>query len=153
MTTKKLALRIPPGVEMGSRLRLQGEGEPGEYGGPPGDLYVFIYVKPHETFQRQDDNVIVRVPINYSLAALGGEIEIPTLEGTDRLEIPRGTQPGQEFRIAGKGISHLRGRGRGDLIVVVYIDVPRQIGKEEEDLLRRLAELEGANVAPKKRHF
>jgi molecular chaperone DnaJ len=153
LTTKKLSLRIPPGVETGSRLRLQGEGEPGEHGGPAGDLYVFLFVKPHKTFQRQDDNVIVRVPIRYTLAALGGEIEIPTLEGSEKLDIPRGTQSGQDFRITGKGIVHLRGRGRGDLIVIVGIETPQQVGKEEDELLRRLAELEGTNVAAKKRHF
>jgi len=153
LINKTLSLRIPPGVETGSRLRLHGEGEPGEAGGPPGDLYVVLHVKPHETFRRQNDDVAVRVPITYSLAALGGEIEIPTLEGTDKLEIPRGTQSGQEFHVSGKGMPRLRGRGRGDLIVIVGIETPRRLAKEEEELLRQLADLEGVKVAPKKRHF
>jgi len=148
---KKLALRIPAGVDTGSRLRLHGEGEQGDPGAPAGDLYVFIHVEPHETFRRQNDDLIVGVPITYSLAALGGEIEIPTLDGTDHFAVPSGTQSGQDFRILGKGIPHLRGRGRGDLVVVVYIETPKKVSKEQEDILRRLAELEGAKVTPHKR--
>ncbi|MBM3298852.1 MAG: molecular chaperone DnaJ [Deltaproteobacteria bacterium] len=150
---KKLALKIPPGVENGSRLRLQGEGEIGDPGALPGDLYVFIYVQPHETFRRQQDDVLVGVPITYSIAALGGEIEIPSLEGTELLEIPPGTQSGQDFRIPGKGVPHLRGRGRGDLVAVVYIQTPTKLTKEEEEILRRLAEIEGVKVSPKKKSF
>jgi len=151
--TKKLALKIPPGVENGSRLRLQGEGEVGDVGAPPGDLYVFIRVDEHEIFQRRGDDVIVGVPITYSQAALGGEVEIPTLEGPDALSIPKGTQPGREFRIPNKGIPRLRGRGRGDLVVIVYIEVPRKTNKETENVLRELAELEGARVSPPKKRL
>ena len=153
IVTKKLSLRIPAGVETGSRLRLQSEGEPGDPGAPPGDLYVFIHVLDHEFFHRQGDDVVVEVPITFSQAALGGEIEIPTLEGPEQFEIPRGTQSGQDFRIGGKGIPHLRGRGRGNLIVLVYLETPTRLSKQEEDLLRRLAELGGAKVSPKKRRF
>lgn len=150
---KKLSLRIPAGVDTGSRLRLHGEGEHGEPGAPQGDLYVFIHVEPHEVFRRQDDDVIVGVPIPYSLAALGGEIEIPTLDGSEHFEVPASTQSGQDFRIHSKGIPHLRGRGCGDLVVVVYIETPKRVSKEHEDILRRLAELEGAKVTPEKRGF
>ncbi|MFH1115949.1 MAG: molecular chaperone DnaJ [Pseudomonadota bacterium] len=153
LITKKLALKIPAGVENGSRLRLQGEGEPGEPGALPGDLYVFLHVQPHERFRRQENDVVVAVPMKYSVAALGGEIEIPTLEGTDVLEIPRGTQSGQDFRVHDKGVPHLRGRGRGDLVVVAYIETPKKLGREEEELLRKLAELEGAKVGSKKKGF
>jgi molecular chaperone DnaJ len=153
LVSKKLSLKIPGGVENGSRLRLQGEGEPGDSGAPPGDLYVFIHVQPHEKFRRQDDDIVVAVPMTYTVAALGGEIEIPTLEGTDSLDIPRGTQSGQDFRVSGKGVPHLRGRGRGDLVVVTYIETPTKLGKEEEGLLRQMAELEGAKVTPKKKGF
>lgn len=153
LATKKLSLKIPPGVETGSRLRLQGEGEPGDPGSPPGDLYVFLHVKEHELFHRQNSDVLVHVPISYTQATLGGEIEIPTLEGSEPFVIPRGTQSGQDFRLPNKGVPHLRGRGRGNFIVVVYIETPTRLSKEEEDLLRRLAELEGARVAPKKRRF
>jgi molecular chaperone DnaJ len=150
---KKLALKIPAGVDTGSRLRLQGEGEPGERGAPPGDLYVFIRVAPHESFRRQNDDIVVAVPITYSLAALGGEVEVPSLDGSDVLQIPHGTQSGQDFRVPGKGVPHLRGRGRGDLVVVVYIETPHKVGKDEEELLRRLAELEGVKVSSKKKGF
>jgi molecular chaperone DnaJ len=153
LITKKLSLKIPGGVETGSRLRLQGEGEPGDPGAPAGDLYVVIHVEPHETFRRQDDDIMTVVPISYSQATLGGQIEIPTLEGTDNMEIPPGTQTGHEFRIPGKGVRHLRGRGRGDLRIVVYIETPKKISKEQEELLRRLAEIEGAKITPKKKGF
>jgi molecular chaperone DnaJ len=151
--TKKLSIKIPPGVESGSQLRLRGEGEPGEVGGVPGDLYVIIRVMEHEIFRRHGDDVVIAVPIGYGLAALGGRIEIPTLEGTETLTLPRGTQPGQEFRFPNKGVPHLSARGRGDLVVVVYIEVPTKLSVEEEDLLRRLADLEGARVTPKKKRF
>ncbi|MEJ2718196.1 MAG: molecular chaperone DnaJ [Deltaproteobacteria bacterium] len=151
LKTKKLSLKIPAGVETGSRLRLQGEGEPGWQGGVAGDLYVFIAVREHEIFERRGIDVGVVVPVTYSQAALGGEIEIPTLEGQDVLTLPRGTQSGQEFHVPDKGIPHLRGRGRGDLVVMVYVQVPKRLRKQEEDVLRQLAELEGVKVAPRKK--
>jgi molecular chaperone DnaJ len=150
---KKLALKIPAGVENGSRLRLQEEGEPGDHGAPPGDLYVIIHVNPHEKFRRQEDDVVVAVPMTYATAALGGEIDIPTLEGEEVLQIPRGTQSGQDFRISGKGVPHLRGRGRGDLVVVAYIETPTKLSKDQEGLLRQLAELDGSRVTHKKKSF
>jgi molecular chaperone DnaJ len=153
LSTRKLALRIPAGVDTGSRLRLQGEGEPGDQGAPPGDLYVFIQVKPHDFFRRQQDDVIVTVPISYCQAVLGGEIDVKTLEGDEKFTIPQGTQSGQDFRLPGKGIPHIRGRGRGDQIVVVYIETPTKVSKEEEELLRKLAEIEGVKVTQKKRSF
>ncbi len=149
--TKKLSLKVPPGVDTGLRLRMTGEGEPGELGGPPGDLYVELHVRDHDVFERHGDDVVAEVPITYSQAVLGGRIEIPTLEGTDELEIPSGTFSGQHFRLKGKGIPHLRGRGRGDLIALVYVHVPTRVSKDQEELLRRLAELDGADVAPKKK--
>jgi len=153
LKTKKLSLKIPGGVETGSRLRLPGEGEPSDGGGPAGDLYVFIRVADHETFQRHGDDVVIEVPLPYTLATIGGQIEIPTLEGPEVLTIPRGTQPGHQFRMHGKGIPHLRGRGRGDLIAVVYLDVPKKLTPEQEDLVRQLADLEGTEVSPKKRRL
>lgn len=151
--SKRLSIKIPPGVQTGSSLRLPGEGEPGGAGGIPGDLYVVMQVAEHDVFHRNGDDVIVEVPITYSQAALGAEIQVPTLEGSDTITVPRGTQSGQHFRIPNKGIAHLRGRGRGDLVALVYIDVPAKLADEEEDLLRQLAELEGARVAPKKKGF
>jgi molecular chaperone DnaJ len=108
-TKKNLALKIPPGVETGSRLRLRGEGEEGERGGPPGDLYVVIHVEPHEFFERDGDDIICQIPISFVQAALGGDIEVPTLNGTRKLAIPKGTQNGQIFRLKGEGIEHMRG--------------------------------------------
>lgn len=153
LTSKKLTLKIPAGVETGSRLRLQGEGEPGDPGAPAGDLYVFINVRRHETFRREGDDIVVGVPITYSLAVLGGEIDIPTLEGTEKLDIPKATQSGQNLRLTGKGVPHLRGRGRGDLIAVVYVETPKDLSKDHEEILRKLAEIEGVKVNPKKRGF
>jgi molecular chaperone DnaJ len=147
---KRLSLRIPPGVETGSRLRLQGEGESAG-GGPPGDLYVYIQVAEHDTFQRDGDNVYVAVPITYSQAVLGGSTQIPTLDGEDTLSVTQATRSGKEFRLPGKGMPRLRGRGRGDLVVVVYIETPTEVGKEEEELLRKLADIEGVEVAKKKK--
>jgi molecular chaperone DnaJ len=153
LVQRKLALKVPAGVGSGSQLRLTGEGEPGEPGAPPGDLYVVIRQEAHEVFRRQDDDAVVAIPIPYSLAALGGEIEIPSLEGPDRLQVPAGTQSGQDFRLSQRGIPRLRGRGRGDLIVVVYVETPKQLNKEMEELLRKMAQLEGSSVTPKKKGF
>jgi len=137
----------------GSGTRLVGEGEPGELGGPPGDLYVLLRVQPHDVFQRQGDDVVIVLPITYAQAALGATIEVPTLEGADSLTVPAGAQSGQEFSLKSKGIPHLRGKGRGDMRVVVYVDVPTRLSKEQEELLRQLAELEGSQVTPKKKGF
>jgi molecular chaperone DnaJ len=113
----------------------------------------YLRVREHETFQRHGSDVVVVVPVTYAQAVLGGKIEIPTLEGPDVLALPKGTQPGQEFRVRGTGIPFLRGRGRGDLVVVVYVQVPKDVNKQYETLLRELAALEGAEVAPEKRGF
>lgn len=149
--SKKLSIKIPAGVESGSRLRLQGEGEIGSAGGIPGDLYVFIQVDEHEVFKRHGDDLVLALPITYSQAALGGDLEVPTLDGSETLTVPRGTQSGQEFRIRNQGVPHLRGRGRGDIVVVVYVEIPTKLTKDQEDLLRQLAEIEGVKVTPKKR--
>ena len=142
-TKKKVSLQIPPGVDTGSRLRLRGEGEEGSRGGPPGDLYVIIYVEPHEFFEREGDDIIWRVPIPFTIAALGGNIEVPTLDGTKRIQVPKGTQPGEIFRLRGEGIPHLHGRGRGDHIIQTTIEVPQKITKRQEELLEEFAALEG----------
>jgi molecular chaperone DnaJ len=151
--SKRLSIKVPGGVETGSRLRLQGEGEPGEQGGPAGDLYVFLEVQRHDVFRRHGDDVVITVGISYTQAVLGGSVEIPTLEGPDVLELPTGTQGGQEFRLREKGVPHLRGRGRGDLVVIVYIAVPKKVNKQQEQILRQLAEVEGSKVTPKKKGF
>ncbi len=139
---KKVSLKIPSGVDTGSRLRLRGEGEAGERGGPPGDLYVIIHVEPHEFLERENDDIIFRVSIPLTMAALGGEIEVPTLDGTKKIRIPKGTQPGDIFRLRGEGIPHLHGRGKGDQIIQAAVRVPKNLTKKQEDLLKDFAALE-----------
>jgi molecular chaperone DnaJ len=140
--TKTVNLKIPPGVETGSRLRLRGEGEEGDYGGPNGDLYVFINVEPHEYFERRGYDLYCRVPITYIQAALGAKIDIPTLTGSEKLKIPKGTQPSAIFRLKGKGISHLRGMGRGDQIIEAVVTIPTELTRKQEELLNELAKLD-----------
>ncbi len=147
--SKTVSLKIPAGVDNGSRLRLTGEGEPGRYGGPPGDLYVFIHVKEHEFFDRNDTDVICKVPISFVQAALGDKITVPTLDGEKELVIPKGTQPGDNFRIAGEGIPSLRGYGRGDQIVLVDIRTPTHLNKKQEGLLREFAKLDQNKLSSK----
>ncbi len=139
---RKVSLKIPPGVDTGSRLRLRGEGEAGERGGPPGDLYVVIHVKPHDIFEREGDDIFCKIPISFATAALGGKVEVPTLEGSEFIQIKRGTQSGEIFRLKGKGIPRLRGYGRGDEIIQVFISVPKKLTKRQEELLREFAALE-----------
>lgn len=140
---KALHIKIPPGVDSGSRLRLRGEGEEGDFGGPRGDLYVFIYVQPHPNFERDGDDIIYRLQIPMAVAALGGTVEVPTLNGNEKIKIPKGTQHGRLFRIKGQGIPHLRGFGRGDQVVQAFIQVPTDLGRKEEKLLKEFAKLRG----------
>ncbi len=141
-STRHLSLNIPPGVDTGAKLRLQGEGALGENGGPPGDLYVLIHVKPHEFFERENDDIFCTVPISMSQAALGAEIEIPTLEGTERLKIPAGSQTHSLFRLKNKGIPRLRGRGQGDQIVRVVVQTPTHLTERQKKLFQQLDELD-----------
>jgi molecular chaperone DnaJ len=138
-------LKIPAGVETGSRLRLRGEGEGGSQGGPDGDLYVFIHVEEHEFFTRSGDDIICRVPISFVNAALGGTIEVPTLQGKEKFKIPRGTQNGKNFRLKGKGIPHIRGFGHGDQIIEVSVQIPTELSKKQEELLTEFEKLSLAN--------
>lgn len=140
--SKKVVVNIPAGVDNGQRVRLTGQGEPGAFGGPNGDLYVFIHVKPHDFFQRDQIDILCRVPISFVQAALGDNIKVPTLEGEKMLEIPKGTQPGELFRFHGEGIPSLRNGRRGDQIIQVEIKTPTHLNKKQEALLREFAELE-----------
>jgi molecular chaperone DnaJ len=146
-------VQIPAGVDDEMRVRIAGQGEPGPAGGPPGDCYCFISVLPHPLFERSGQNLVCHVPITYSQAALGTTLEVPTLEGRSELNIPAGTQSGQVFRLGGKGMPDPRRRGLGDLLVQVAIDVPKKLPKEEESLLRQLAELEHTHVTPQRKSF
>jgi molecular chaperone DnaJ len=140
---KKLQVKIPPGVDNGSKLRIRGEGELGEREGPPGDLFVFLYVEAHDFFSREGDDIICQIPISFPQAALGTEIEVPTLNGKKNLTIPKGTESGDILRIKGEGFPRLRGSGRGDEIIQVIVKTPRNLSKKQEELLREFEELGG----------
>jgi molecular chaperone DnaJ len=147
---KQIEVKIPAGVETGSRLRLQREGESGAYGGPAGDLYVVIHVAEHELFERQGNNLYVSVPVTFAQAALGAEIKVTTLSGEDALKIPAGTQTGTVFRVRGQGMPVLGGRGRGDLFVSVSVVTPTMLTREQRKLLEQLARIETKDLEDKK---
>ncbi len=140
--SKKVAVKIPAGVDAGSRLRLSGEGETGLQGGEPGDLYVFIQVEPHEFFQRNNTDVICRIPISFTQAALGDKVNVPTLKGEKALEIPKGTQPGDIFRFKNEGIPSLRTNVRGDQIIQVDIKTPVNLTRRQEEILQEFGKIE-----------
>ena len=141
--TRRLAVRIPAGVDTGSQIRISGEGEAGIRGGPPGDLYVVLRVKAHAHLARRDQDVIYELRVNIVQAALGDRIEIPTLEGPAEIAIPAGTQNGQSFRMAGRGMPDVRGGRRGDQYVVVQLVVPKDLNAEQKALLRKVGGLTG----------
>src|ERR1700731_1893833 len=143
---ESLAVKIPPGVDNGSRLKLRGEGEAGYGGGPQGDLYVVIHVKEHAMFVRQDNDVIIEVPISFPQAAVGTEIEVPTLEGKAKLKIPSGTQSGKILRLKGKGIVDLHGYGRGDQLVKIVVETPKRLSARQRELLEEFAKASGEDV-------
>ncbi len=147
---RKIVVEIPAGVDNGSQIRLVGQGEPGRYGGPPGDLYVVISVERHRYFRRQDNNILLELPINIAQAALGDEVEVPTLDGVVKLSIPPGTQTGKTFRLRGKGVPYLHGDGRGDQLVTVYVVTPTNLNEHQKKLLRELAKTLGREVIPQK---
>ena len=133
---KTLSVKVPAGVDTGDRIRLAGEGEAGESGGPPGDLYVQIQVKEHPIFVREENNLYCEVPISFTTAALGGELEVPTLKGRVNLKIPAETQTGRMFRMRGKGVKPVRGGAVGDLICKVKVETPVNLTRKQKDLLR-----------------
>jgi molecular chaperone DnaJ len=143
---KQLEVKIPAGVETGSRLRVQGEGESGSHGGPAGDLYVVIHVAEHEQFERQGSNLYASVPITFAQAALGAEISVNTLDDQEKLKVPVGTQTGTVFRLKGKGMPVLGGRGKGDLFVAVTVITPTSLTREQRKLLEQLAEVENKDL-------
>jgi molecular chaperone DnaJ len=139
----KIPLRIPAGVDGGSRLRSSGNGEAGLRGGPAGDLYVMLHIKAHDMFQRDGDDLLCEVPVSFIQAALGAEIEVPTLTGNAKLKIPAGTQPGEYLRMRGLGVKGDHG-GRGDQLVMVDITVPKKTTERQKELLRELGQIEEA---------
>jgi len=136
---RKLTVRIPAGIAGGQRLRLYGEGEAGSGGGPPGDLYVVVHVQDHPVFTRDGDDLFCRVAASFPVLALGGTISVPTLDGNEKLEVPEGTQTGHVFRLRGKGMPSVNGRGRGDLHVAVTVVTPKKLTREQRTLLEQLA--------------
>jgi molecular chaperone DnaJ len=149
----KLNVRIPPGVDTGSRLRSQGNGEAGLSGGQPGDLYIVLTVKEHELFERQGDDLFCEIPIKFTLAALGGAIEVPTLSGKAALKIPHGTQSGTTFRLRGRGMPSLRGGAQGDQLVRVQVEVPSALSSDQRRLLEEFAQVSGDAAEPTSRSF
>jgi len=137
---KTLSVKVPAGVDTGDRIRLSGEGEPGERGGPPGDLYVQVLIKEHPIFTREDNHIYCEVPIGFVTAALGGELEVPTLDGKVVLKVPAGTQTGKMFRMRGKGVRPVRGGSIGDLICRVLVETPVNLTERQEELLREFEE-------------
>jgi molecular chaperone DnaJ len=146
---KQLEVKVPAGVETGSRLRVSGEGQAGTQGGPSGDLYVVIHVAEHEQFERQGSNLYEAVPITFAQAALGADIMVKTLDGEEKLKVPMGTQTGTVFRLRGKGMPALGGRGRGDLFVSVTLITPTTLTREQRRLLEQLAEVENTDLESK----
>lgn len=149
----KREVQIPAGIDDQMRVRIPGEGEPSPNGGPRGDCYCFISVKEHPLFQREGQHLVVRVPITYPQAALGATLEVPTLDGPEEMTIPAGTQSGDLFKLRGRGLPHPRGRHVGDLVVVVELEVPRQLSDKQEKLLRELAELDQKHVSEHRKGF
>ncbi len=140
---RKLTVKIPAGIASGQRLRLYGEGEHGAAGGPPGDLYVVVHVREHEFFHREGDDLYCEMPVHYPTLALGGTLAIPTLDGEHTLDVPAGTASGHRFRVRGKGMPNVGGRGVGDLYVIVRADVPRKLTKDQKQLLEQFAKTLG----------
>jgi molecular chaperone DnaJ len=149
----ELTVNIPAGVDDGTRLRVQGEGEASPDGGPVGDCYVFINVRPHPLFKRDGSHLILQLPVSYSQATLGAEIEVPTLDGPQNLTVSPGTQNGDVFTLNGQGIVDPRTRSKGDLLVQVFIEVPKKLSAKQEKLLRELAELDHESVLPHRTTF
>jgi molecular chaperone DnaJ len=144
---KSIQVKIPAGVDTGSRLRISNEGEMGIYGGPPGDLYIILNIGEHPFFKRDGNDLYCDAPLSFPQAALGAEIEVPTLDGTAKIKIPMGTPSGRIFYLKGKGIQRLGGHGRGDQIVRIYIDVPKKVTPRQKELLEEFAQINGDEVA------
>ena len=151
--TVKRTIDIPAGIDDGQTISMRGEGEPGSKGGPAGDVYITVAVKPHAIFKRQGNDVVCEMPITFVQAALGAELEVPTLDGKVKYSIPEGTQTGSIFRLKSKGIPYLRGNGRGDQYVKVEIDVPKKLNEKQKELLKQFAEISGDDVYEQRKGF
>lgn len=143
---RRIRINVPPGVDTGTRLRITGEGEGGAMGGPAGDLYVEIRVRDHDHFQRRGDDLFAELAVPYVQLLLGAEIEVPTVDGTSSVQIPKGAKPGELVKLTGQGLPSLRGKRRGDVYYQIGVHVPEKVSKDEEKLLRELAKLQGHDV-------
>ncbi len=150
---RKIKVKIPAGIDGGSRLRSSGHGEAGVRGGPHGDLYVVVHVKEHDIFVRQDDDLLCEIPINFSTAALGGEIDVPTLHGAARLKIPAGTQSGTMLRLRHQGMPNVHGRGHGDLLVRILVEIPTKLSRQLREKLEEFAQLANDEAYPQRKSF
>ena len=150
---RSVTIKVPAGVHEGQGIRVGGEGEPGQHGGPNGDLYCYVRIKSHEFLERDGNNLIAVVPITFTQATLGTTIDVPSLDGTKQLKIPRGTHYGSLFRIRGQGLPDIRSGRTGDQLVQVTIETPTNLNEKQEELLREFAETENANVSPKAQGF
>lgn len=148
---KKVA--IPAGVDNGMQIRLPGEGQAGSNGGPSGNVFLQVTVKPHEYFRRKNNDILLDIDVNIAQATLGAAIEVPTVDGPARLEIPSGTQPGKVFTLKGKGVPRVRSNGRGDQLVVINVDIPRKLTKDQRELFEQLAATLGTTPRPKQKGF
>jgi molecular chaperone DnaJ len=152
--TVRKVVSIPPGVDTGTQIRLSGEGEPGTLGGPQGSLYLLISVQRHKFFKRRENDLLLNLDINVAQAVLGADIEVPTVEGKpEKLRIPAGTQPGKIFTIKGRGVPYLRKSGRGNQLVIINVDIPSRLTKEQRDLFEKLSATLGTAVKPKEKGF
>jgi molecular chaperone DnaJ len=151
--TIKKTVQIPAGVDNGTQIRLAGEGEPGTLGGPQGNLYLLLSVKSHKFFKRRENDILLNLDINVAQAVLGAEVEVPTVDGTSKLKIPAGTQPGKVFTLKARGVPYLRKSGRGDQMVVINVDIPSKLTKEQRELFEKLAVTLGTTVKPKEKGF
>jgi molecular chaperone DnaJ len=148
---RKKTVNIPGGVDTGTRIRLSGEGQPGANNGPNGDLYLSLRVAPHKFFKRRENDILLNLDINIAQAALGAEVEVPTVDGPAVLSIPAGTQPGKVLRMRGKGVPYLRADRRGDQLVIINTEIPKRLTNEQRELMEQMAESLGTEVKPQER--
>ena len=151
--TRRKKVTIPAGVDDGTRIRLAGEGQPGQNNGPSGDLYLLVRARPHKYFRRRDDDILLDLNINVAQATLGAEVKVPTVDGDVKLKIPTGTQPGKIIRMRGKGVPHLHRDTRGDQLVIVNVTIPKSLKQEERELFEKLADQMDSEVLPQERGF
>lgn len=148
---RKKTVEVPAGVDSGTRIRLNAEGQPGMNGGPPGDLYLSLRVQPHKFFKRRENDILLNLDINIAQATLGADVEVPTVDGPAILEIPSGTQPGKVLRMRGKGVPYLRSDRRGDQLVIINTEIPKRLTAEQRELMEKMAESLGTEVKPQER--